>query len=187
MWRTDSFEKTLNLGKIEGGTRRGRQRMRWLDGITDSMGMSLSKLQWWIGRPGVLQSMGLQRVRHDWTTELNWTKDYFGLPRWPSGKEFTYHCRGLKRCVFSPWFGKIPWNRKWQPTPVFLHEKFHGQRSMVGYSPWGCKDSNMTEWLNTDIHIQRPFYFIQNFPWKVTEQKELFGVLKKVYTVNKHL
>ena len=69
---TDSFEKTLMLGKIEGRRRRGWQRMRWLDGITDSMNMSLSKLWelWWTGRPGVLQSMGSQRVRHNWENEL---------------------------------------------------------------------------------------------------------------------
>ena len=76
MRRTDSLEKTLNLGKLEGRRRRGWQRMWWLDGNTDSMDMSLvnSRSWWWTGRPGVLWFMGSQRVRHDWATELNWTE-----------------------------------------------------------------------------------------------------------------
>ena len=71
MRRADSFEKTLILGKIEGGRRRGWQRTRWLDGITNSIDMSLSRIQelWWTGKPGVLQLMGSQRVRPDLATE----------------------------------------------------------------------------------------------------------------------
>ena len=72
MWSVDSLEKTLMLWGFGGRRRRGRQRMRRLDGITDSMDMSLSKLWswWWTGKPGVLQSMGSQRVGHNWATEL---------------------------------------------------------------------------------------------------------------------
>ena len=67
MQRVDSLEKTLMLGGIGGRRRRGRQRMRWLEGITDLMYLSLGELQelGWTGRPGVLQFMGSQRVRHD--------------------------------------------------------------------------------------------------------------------------
>ena len=75
MWRVDSLEKTLMLGRIGGRRIRGRQRMRWLDGITDSMDVSLR----WTGRTGMLQFMGSQRVGHDWATELNWTELKIGL------------------------------------------------------------------------------------------------------------
>ena len=46
---------------------------------------------------------------------------------------------------FDPWVGKVPWSREWLPTPVFLPGEFHGQRSLTGYSPWGCKDLDTTE------------------------------------------
>ena len=76
MRRANSFEKTLMLGKIEGRRRRGRQSMRWLDASPTQWTWVWvdSRSWWWTGRPGMLQSMGSQRVRHDWATELNWTK-----------------------------------------------------------------------------------------------------------------
>ena len=70
--RTDSLEKTLMLGKMEGRRRRGRLRMRWLDGITDAMDMSLSRL--W----ELVMDTGSQRVGQDWATELNWTEMALG-------------------------------------------------------------------------------------------------------------
>ena len=72
-----------------------------------------------------------------------------GLPRWCSGKESACQC---KRCRFDPWIGKIPWSRKWQLALVFLSEKFHGQKSLASYSPWGCKKSDMTEHTHICTH-----------------------------------
>ena len=71
MRRTDSLEKTLMLGKIEGRRRRGLLRMRWMDGITDSTWVWASSGGWWrTGKPSLLQSTVLQRVGHNWATEL---------------------------------------------------------------------------------------------------------------------
>ena len=73
MWRTDSFEKTLMLGKIEGRRRRGRQRMRWLDGITDSMDMSLSSLGVGDGQGGLVCCSPWGHKESDMTERLDWT------------------------------------------------------------------------------------------------------------------
>ena len=73
MWRSDSLEKTLILWKIEGRRRRGRQRLRWLDGIMTQWTWVWVNPEswWWTGRPGMLSSMGSQRIRHNWVTELS--------------------------------------------------------------------------------------------------------------------
>ena len=65
------------------------------------------------------------------------------------GKESSCHCRRHKRRGFNPWVGNIPWNKKWQFPLVFLPGRFHGQRSLEGYSPRGHKESDTTEWLST--------------------------------------
>ena len=77
-----------------------------------------------------------------------------GLPKWSGGKELACQCKRHKRRSFNPWVGKIPWSRKWQPTPVFLPEKFHGQRSLVGYSAWGRKESDTTEHTHTHTGLK---------------------------------
>ena len=71
------------------------------------------------------------------------------LPRWLSGKESTCQYRRHKKHRFDPCVGKIPWKRKWQPTPVFLSGESHGQRRLAVNSPWGCKKSDTTERLST--------------------------------------
>ena len=86
-----------------------------------------------------------------------WVTSIVGLHRWCSGEESTCKCRRCKRCRFDCWVRKIPWRRQWQPTPVFLPEKFHGQRSLVGYSPWGHKVRPHS------AHRQHPLYGYTTF------------------------
>ena len=111
MGRVDSLEKTLMLGGIGGRRRRGWPRMRWLDGITDSMDWVWvnSRSWWWTGRPGVLRFMGSQRFGYDWQTELKWTELiylllYIGMntesrgdqQSWPLSKSGALHKKNLR-------------------------------------------------------------------------------------------
>ena len=88
-----------------------------------------------------------------------------GFPGGPSGKESAWQCRRHKRLGFSPWVGKIPWRRKWQPTPVFLPGKPHGQKSLAGCSSWVCKDLDMTEHacaMTTPISTSQALFVIDS-------------------------
>ena len=85
-------------------------------------------------------------------------------------------CRRRKRLELDPWTRKIPWRRKWQPIPVFSPGKFHVQRSLAGYSSWGCRESDTTEWLNvgTMLILQSrhlgglyKVYIFQKDYWKI--------------------
>ena len=84
-----------------------------------------------------------------------------GVPGGASGKEPACKCKRLKRCRFDPRIGKIPWRRAWQPTPVFLPAESLGLRSLAGYSPWGHKESDTTEWLS--VHAQWVYIMLENW------------------------
>ena len=87
-------------------------------------------------------------IRCQWSINWLWLC-IEGLPRGYKGKGSACPCRRHKRCEFDPWARKLPWRRKWQPTPVFLSGKFHGQRSLADYCSGCCKELDMTERLST--------------------------------------
>ena len=109
---------------------------------------SLSALEWhhlhiW-GYWYFSQQSWFQLVLHP-ARHFTWYILHMGFPGGSDGKVSGYNVGG-------PGFRKIPWRRKWQPTPILLPGKFHGRRSLIGYSPWGCKKSDRTERLYFHLH-----------------------------------
>ena len=101
-------------------------------------------------------------IIYNWYVIYNYVTLYNnkGFPGTSNGKSICLQCR---RPGFNPWVWKIPWRRNWQPTPVLLPRKSHGWRSLAGYSQWGHKESDTTEWLTLiTIHVE---YILNIFPF----------------------
>ena len=130
---------------------------------------------------GIQQSLLLYTKFYQHVCLQRWSfvpkkKKKHGLPRRRSDKESTYQCKRCKRYGFNPWIRKMPWRRTWQLTPIFLPGKFHEQKNLVGYSPWGCK--NVTHNLMSKqqvcryraghgYHLKHPW--IMDFFWQTGE------------------
>ena len=83
----------------------------------------------------------------------------------------------MQETRFDPWVGKIPWRRKWQPTPVLLPGESHGQRSLVGYSPWGRKESDRTEQLHCHFQFLLPKSYEVCLHWRTSSRKTARTIL----------
>ena len=115
--------------------------------LEKEMATDSSVLAWRIpgmGEPGGMPSLGSHRVGHDWS-------DLAAAAAAPFRASQVVLVKNLP-AVQETWVQslgwKIPWWRAWQPTLVFCPQNFHGQRNLAGYSPWGCKELNTTEWLS---------------------------------------
>ena len=121
MWRANSLEKTLLLGKIEGKRRREQQKMRWIDSIADSVGMNLSKL-WKIVEDREAQCVAV----HVKSQSQPWLSNITTME---------------KSSTYKPFH----WRRKWQPTPAFLSGESQERGSLVGCDLWGRTEPDTTE------------------------------------------
>ena len=145
MQRTDLLEKTLMLGKIEGRRRRGRQRMKWLHVITNSMDMNLSKLQELAssGKPGMLQTMGLQRAGHDWVTELSWTELVLNV--WSFYQQHEHHPGTCRYEILRPHPPDLLNQEVWEWGPIICAVTYSPSNSDAHSS---LRTATLQQWLS---------------------------------------
>ena len=107
---------------------------------------------------GILQYLKLKRSLASWSLQSSRREEHYTdiceMMIVPGGWDGKSVCLQCGKPGFGPWVRKIPWRRKWQPTPVLLPGKSHGWRSLVGCSPWGCKESDTIEWLHFHSHLR---------------------------------
>ena len=124
-----------------------------------------------------------------WGLSFNLVHCFLCYTKCSDGKELWQY----RRSRFDPWVGKIPWSGKWQPTPVFFPGAFHRQRSVVGYSPWGHKESDTIEWLTLAVQkllivtfvifVYFCFFFHYSRRWIKEDLAVTFVYLWHIYTL----
>ena len=166
----------LMLGKRAGGGEGDRGWDSCMASLTQRTWVwANSGRQWRTGGPGVLQAMGSQRVSHESVTEREGQVN--------SGNASTCQYRRLSRLVLDLWVRKVPGSRRWQPTLVFLPGKFHGQKSLEGYSPWGHKELDMTEQLSM-YHITNYIFSSTVLSWNNWINSTVSNIVKRIPPVS---
>ena len=155
----------------------GNSNLAWSSSVIFQLQAQREKAE----APGTCRSAELGKVCHpveDWghytyDYTMGWYNTVNSLvprllghhERLPWGLRWQRICLQCRRPGFYPWVGKIPWRREWLPIPVFLPGKFHEQRSLTGYSPWGCKEWDMTERLTLSLFIWTKDFMVK-WSWR---------------------
>ena len=161
VWKQEIAEiiSSVRFLKVGGGVvPSGGWQVRWWEEDKNRC-RGREQHDWYPEKRGILRQQGLFALRSrsgvgSGATADKWEKKEIhreegGFPGDSALKNSPAPAGDTRDSQFSPWVRKIPWRRKWKPAPVILPTECHGQRSLVGYSPWGCKESDTTEGLNT--------------------------------------
>ena len=185
MQRAISLAKTLMLGKIEGRRRRGQQRMRWLDGITDWMDLNLngswiwaSSRRWWrTGKPGMLQFMGSQRAEHDWTTTAFSTSNWERL----KAREGAAEDEMVRQHQWFDGHESEQWTWTWMDMNGHGHSMDMNQETVEDRGAWQAAARDIAKsqaWLSnwTTISKRAEIGSGERWRWRITQKQNLEGL-----------